>query len=93
MRGRQEHGRCDWRLAAAGQDLDGSHGLVSELGLLLLVALDVLEEVVRPDEGPGAGAAHELLLPGVRPLVAAQLVAPGEDLVTLGIGAVKRLLS
>ncbi len=57
------------------------------------MALDVLEEVVRPDEGPGAGAAHELLLPGVRPLVAAQLVTPGEDLVTLGVGAVKRLLS
>lgn len=77
----------------AGQDLDGSHGLVSELGLLLLVALDVLEEVVGPDEGPGAGAAHELLLPGVRPLVATQLVTAGEDLITLGVGAVKWLLS
>ena len=77
----------------AGQDLDGSHGLVRELGLLLLVALDVLEKMVRPDEGPGAGAAHELLLPGVRPLVAAQLVTAGEDLITLGVGAVKRLLS
>ena len=55
--------------------------------------LDVLEEVVRPDEGAGAGAAHELLLPGVRPLVAAQLVAPCEDLVTLGVGAVERLFS
>ena len=55
--------------------------------------LDVFEEMVRPDEGPGARHAHELLLPSVRPLVPAQLVAPGEDLVTFGIGAVERLLS
>ena len=92
MRGRKEHGRCDGQLAA-WQDLDSPQGLVSKLGLFLLVTLDVLEQVIGPDERPGAGAAHELLLPGVRPLVAAQLVAPSEDLFTLGIRAVKRLLS
>ena len=89
MRGREEHGR----LLAAWQDLDSPQGLVSELGLLLLMSLDVLEQMVRPDKRSGAGAAHKLLLPSVRSLVAAQLVTPGEDLVTLGIRAVKRLLS
>ena len=89
MRGREEHGR--W--LAAWKDLDSPQGLVSELGLLLLMTLDVLEQMVRPDERSGAGAAHKLLLPSVRSLVAAQLVTPGEDLVTLRIRAVKRLLS
>ena len=45
--------------------------------------LDVLEEVVGPDEGPTAGGAHELLLPGVSSLVTGQFVTPSEDLVTV----------
>ena len=45
MRGRKEHGRCDGQLAA-WQDLDSPQGLVSKLGLFLLVSLDVLEQVV-----------------------------------------------
>ena len=76
-------------------DLDSLNclGLAGQLGLLLLVSLDMFEEVVRPHEWPTAGGADELLLPGVGPLVAGELVAPGEDPVTVLIRTVERLLS
>ena len=57
------------------------------------MSLDVLQEVVRPHEGPTAGGADELLLPGVGSLVARQLVAPGEDLVAVREGTAERFLS
>ena len=55
------------------------------------MSLDVLQEVVRPHEGPTAGGADELLLPGVSADVLLQRGPMREGLVA--VGAFERLLT
>lgn len=57
------------------------------------VAPGVLRQVVAAHETPVARWAHELLLPGVRPAVARELVRAGEFLTAASPAAAERLLS
>lgn len=64
-----------------GKYLDGPGqwlNLAAPVRSFARVSFDVLRQMIRPHELPGAVRADELLLPGVRPLVPGQLVRPGE---------------